>query len=322
MKQVIILILLCIPGMFYCLLLNGISQGEVGIGYDVPVITVNAMEEAIKEYGAPLDYFLWEECEKEEVKSLSIGITEQLSVMEGYGETSLFLPMEFLSGSILQKGDNKGCLIDKNTAFALFGTTNATGNTVMWKEDEYIVRGVIDTVEEFMLVENKDLLKSYSNVEIKFIERKENCSAAQLANNFLSENSLSGEGRVMDYGLIITWGRVLCLLPALLFSVHFILSRLHLPRLAGVMLGLGAIFSILLIFQIPLSIPDDFIPNQWSDFSFYEEKFKEITNHIRQGNYSRSMYKEIYISGVFGKSLVYGVICGGIMIIQRKNNLA
>ncbi|HIR28808.1 MAG TPA: ABC transporter permease [Candidatus Choladousia intestinigallinarum] len=186
------------------------------------------------------------------------------------GSPRLVLP----EGEVLSLWED-GCLLDEQTAYELFGTENAAGQTVWSQEQSYTVRGTFQSFRPLMVRQAKEtdgeILRAVS-MKLSDMDR-----AAAETEQFSLKYGLAGEW--VDF---VFWGALagdlLLLLPALLCAAGVRLLIREGKRmesawgraafyLGAVLLAAGAFFVLSDYFSLPASM----IPGEWSDFSFWED---------------------------------------------------
>ena len=181
----------------------------------------------------------------------------------------------------------RGCLVDAQTAYALFGTTQV-GGQVLWADGKsYPVLGIVDATRPTMLrmAEGEEIL---DRLVMAASGEKGAAEAAQC----LLRWDLQGE----ILNPVFLWSLVqnfLLLFPGILCAMAC--SRLALGWremgdlfrqkqwlrlgrivLAGVLLGGGVWFL-----GSRVVIPASMIPTKWSDFSFWQNWWAEAREHIQ-----------------------------------------
>ncbi|MCD8076264.1 MAG: ABC transporter permease [Lachnospiraceae bacterium] len=170
-----------------------------------------------------------------------------------------------------------GCLIDQDTAYSIFGSGQASGQTLWIGGKSYtvcgtfaselptVIRSVSDS-DESALTQVAVRASSTSNLQGK-------------AEQFLTRHGLSGTVISTVY-LTAFAGDLLLLVPLLLIwrlAGHAAGKRTALIQISS--LFFLAFCTIGLAFRY-FEIPSDMIPTKWSDFSFWGTWWEEQKNHI------------------------------------------
>ncbi|MDE6712822.1 MAG: hypothetical protein K2K20_03720 [Lachnospiraceae bacterium] len=82
------------------------------------------------------------------------GIVHRTAAVTVVGE-NIDSDILFPSFNRLAYDDVSGCLLDAETLYELFGTTDTLGQTVIYEEKEYMVRGVLDVNVPLMVISSK-----------------------------------------------------------------------------------------------------------------------------------------------------------------------
>lgn len=173
--------------------------------------------------------------------------------------------------------DQEGCIIDAETAKALFGSREAVGRELMIQERRYQVRSVINWKQPLILIHGVEKKVTYPRL---FFEcQSENKTDA--VGQFLMKYGLSGmqaDGNLLAGAA----GAVVWILPLVLFLDLFLfaadqkkkaVSRIEKGMwMAGGMLLLGVLIYVLVRY---CRIPMEWIPGKWSDFSFWTRRVEE-----------------------------------------------
>lgn len=198
------------------------------------------------------------------------------------------------AGAALEERDESGCIIDSSLASALFGSRNCVGGKLLLGEKLYQVRGIASWNQPVILIRSWEKEQLYTQV---LIGRKKGQNPQNAANSFLMGNGLSGT-LVDDSWLLVisSWFPAVFLLAFAIWAGKWI----------GKMQGEGKIsetgtlskaeksarfrnaFLKVLIWAVCLflisrlvTVPSDWLPDKWSDFSFWPEKIKKETQLLK-----------------------------------------
>lgn len=184
----------------------------------------------------------------------------------------------------LGKTDREGCVIDIDTAEKLFGTKKAEGRSLIMNEKKYQVRQVLPWKQRMILSrpQNKEILCS------RVFFKGSGVLGEKTSDQFLMAYGLSGTA--LDTGFLKgAAGFFLMLFPAavflFLFKKAYREAKKYKGKEAGFWIWRGACF-ILVAFVLgflwnKIEIPKDWIPSVWSDFQFWQDKFKEAGENFR-----------------------------------------
>lgn len=266
----------------------------------------------------------WDEQEPVTVQEEGLGKKETVKLVSIYGDMEAVIPGLFLSGGAPSKGDDAGCVIDKATAYGLFGTLDVTGSRVRCSNQEYRVRGVIRTSRRVMLVQTGAAEILFSNIELQF----EDTSNERLMESFINQNfSYPPAVRVNGYQMG-SLAKEVSLMPAWFLMIGMIVRGFGIIKDWKINLALkittGAILVFLLIWfaEFRILIPDSYIPTKWLDFEFYTAKAGEVKSGLESFFSSRLTAKELELAGNMLLCLLfsgYTVIAMGIFFKTDGN---
>ena len=185
------------------------------------------------------------------------------------------------AAALLAGNDENGCVIDKDTALELFGSENCVGSEVTVGEETYQVRGVAAWSQHMLLI--RPAKKDLTCTQV-LIRSKKGQSLESTATSFLMGNGLSGT--LVDD----SWGDVILPWFPTAFLIMFATAVSRWTGRFEKRIGKNgdfqrysclifrmAIWGICLFFSIRLleGIPISWLPDKWSDFSFWPSKLKK-----------------------------------------------
>ena len=150
----------------------------------------------------------------------------------------------------------RGCVLDKTTAQALFGTAEVGAQQVT-------VEGETRTALEVLPALTATTLASAENGDSLTHCVLAGWAGTEKAESFLLRHGLSG--KILNFYPLLVFAKNACLLPlwaALLVLCNLI--RKGNSRLGWLLLAAGAVFLASWV-----TVPKDAIPSLWSDFSFW-----------------------------------------------------
>lgn len=238
----------------------------------------------------------WKRIAEAEINNTDLRRTRTVSIILTGGNMAQTIPMALIHGNYVYTGDIKGCVIDKDTAYSLFGTEQAVSNIVTYNKKNYIIRGIVKTDERVLLIQGENERIAYNNLEFIYSDKER---GEALTREFLLLNGLSNYVLIDGY----FFGRLihsLLTLPVwifLLFAGHRIFiyyrgfkSSLNMKTylLCGCILVLTVTGYGLLLYQFtgnPLYIPEKLVPTKWSDFDYWQNQYQVLRGQIRQIRY-------------------------------------
>lgn len=241
-----------------------------------------------------------------EVGILSSGIVvypqeRKLSLIEVSGDMERAYPIYIAGGYIPAADDLQGCLIDEDTAYGLFGTMDAMGNSVSYDGESYLVRGILHTREAVCLIVRELEKMDYANLELTFAAES---SGGQQAEELLRRYGISGSYTLIDGYLISRGLSLAALLPAwlmgfcLLYEVGAALWRrrsipVQAVSLFLLLLCIWPLISWMMEFEV--FFPQQLVPAKWSDFSFWSRRYADFLEWRRGMDYITPNYKDILL---------------------------
>ena len=124
----------------------------------------------------------WGETADQTVTDPDLGKSVQTNVVWLYGSSEWILP----ASAVLPADDGKGCLIGKNTAWKLFGSTSVTGLQICVDHQTRTIRGVVQQPENGVYLQRTEQKKKvFRRLTLAGDKTEE-------AQNFLLQYSLTG----------------------------------------------------------------------------------------------------------------------------------
>lgn len=198
-----------------------------------------------------------------------------LRVITVLGDMRQVAPMTLVSGSFPLDSDMDGCLLDIESAQALFHSVNVEGASLSLDGRRYAVRGVVEGGEPMMLVRG-DGETRYENLELIVPDLAAGGADAEA---FLYRHALTSDYVIVQSGLYVRILRGLLFLPAALLllaaAVRLCAAALRkrertLPRSAALLLfALLCAAVMVLLLRRTFFWPQVFLPTKCADFAFW-----------------------------------------------------
>lgn len=201
----------------------------------------------------------------------------QLDVINVYGNIENIFISQILAGALLSENDSKNCVIDKQSAYSLFGTENALGLELKWNNKGYIIQGILDCTQQIMFIrlDNQEQ-KEFSSIRINF---ENNDNTYEQARNFILNYNLD-DATINDIASISIIVSQLANLPTILILAFIIFDLFKLHENHDNLVAIIILFILALLFiwilNFKIEIPSIYIPTKWSDFEFWTRTFKTI----------------------------------------------
>lgn len=268
------------------------------------------------------------------------------------GNMETVIPAGLIAGSFCYEGDTDGCVIDRETAYGLFGTEKAAGCTISFRGRSYQVRGVANTQIPIFLIQWGNDRERYENLEIRTGDTEQ---AGKMAEELLSAGNIQTSYLLVEGGFYVSWAEKLAGIPVWILTAGFIwclllrwgdnLKKQHrINRMSpsqffckrcrkdGIPLFLAAMILFAALFFLkegflkhPFYIPQRFIPTRWSDFSFWGEKWEELKSSYYQLIYLIPCPKDIILLEslrILAVQWIGGIILSIMCVFQAKNSFA
>ena len=288
-------------------------HSAVSVRYHEPVITRQQIDIILEDMISREDNYipeitLWQREENIDITNEGKGNSMKISLITVAGDMSKIYPVSMLYGGYLTAEDKMGCVIDRATAYRLYGNPNVVGMKSCIHNKEYIIRGVIDEIDSNVMIiqEEEGPYKSlddkkYSCLEMSYTDTE---NAKLLAERFITTNGLGTPDTYIDGYQNQKLSYMLIHIP-LWFSALYILiyaSRKVYSLNASPVLTLIGIVGLILLSIILIKLtnmyiyyPSSMIPNKWSDFDFFISKLKLIIFSLSRKEGMAQYYKDIIL---------------------------
>ena len=262
--------------------------------------------ESIGESKKELSFVGWREESLQSVTNPDLNRTaNDLDILLINGSSNLLV-----KGSMLFKDDKEGCLIDEETSFKLFGSSNCSGRTIVYNEKSLIVRGILKGTKANMMLQ----LPEDSNLALKGLTIDGTGLTINKIEEFKSqfgiqEMAINGGIYYIIAKTIAIIFPILALILILIKIIISIIKSRKKPILVVIYLFMiiTSIFIVFKITNIKISIPLDMIPNKWSDFDFWSKMWKQYSEKIQYVMYMKKSGIDIYNIENLLKSVLFSI---------------
>lgn len=114
----------------------------------------------------------WKRIAEAEINNTDLRRSRTVSIITTGGNMAQTIPMTLLQGNYVYPGDKKGCVIDKDTAYSLFGTEHAVSSIVNYNKKNYVIRGIVKTDERVFLIQGENERIAYNNLEFIYSDKE------------------------------------------------------------------------------------------------------------------------------------------------------
>lgn len=264
------------------------------------------LENAKTEEGTQqIEITAWKREKEQNVIWKDTGQQTKGTVITVYGNMARILPFSMKYGGYTFPADAAGCVVSSGLAWKLFGAEDVVGNVVQYGERKFQIHGVLDMEESVLAIYQTNRQEAMPYVEVWNPEEPPAPRLEQI------ESSIGMFGASYEFT-----GSFYCSIARILLSIPFWLIFYYLCRcffrwcniseeagrgrygkwcrIAGkVVMFLGIVIGIF----FSISFTSDFIPVQWSDFSFWSEKWQGIAEGIQRRGEAPGIYWEQEVIG-------------------------
>lgn len=236
----------------------------------------------------------------------------QTEALVGYvrGNSSVY---DWQAGG-LTEDDPDGCIIDRTAAWELFGN-EAVGGQLLVQDHVYTVRKVADWDQKILLLGAGQKGEKELTYNRLLIRKRSNATMQDIVSGFLTKYNL--QGTIVSSNLVRTAGfTALLLFPGIIFCCLWREAgrekRKYTMKEAGYWIW-NIVYFAMAAFVIWLIVthaswPEDWIPPQWSDFTFWQKKIASSSSDFR-------LYLALPKTAVQTRQLLLGgkTICCGVL---------
>ena len=226
-----------------------------------------------------------------------------------------------IRGSMLFSDDLEGCLIDEDTSYKLFGSSNCVGREIKYNDRKLIVRGILKGSKANMMVQAaKDSTEALYGLTIDGTDFTLNKIEDFKFKFGIEEMDISGSIYYKISKFIAMIFPIIALTLILIKIISYLIKSKNKPILCAIYVFM--IFSVLFIFfkatDIKISIPLDMIPNKWSNFEFWSKMGKEYKEKFEYVMYMKKYGIDVYNIENLLKSVLYSIFTIILFIVNLK----
>lgn len=274
---------------------------------------VNSIKESEKE----LAVVGWAEESLQSATNLDLGKSaSELNVLAIKGSSNLLV-----KGSNLFADDLEGCLIDNDTSYKLFGSSNCIGREIVYNDRTLVVRGILKGSKSNMIIQiPDDLMKALDGLTIDGTDFTLNKIEDFKMRFGISELAINGNVYYMLAKFISMIFPIIALVLILIKVISSLFKSRNKPVLVGIyiIMALTFVFIFFKVTNIKISIPLDMIPNKWSDFDFWSKMGKEYKEKIEYVLYMKKYGVDIYNIENLLKSALYSIFTIILFVINLR----
>ena len=272
---------------------------------------------SIKEADPELAIVGWAEEALQSANNPDLGKTaSDLDVLIVKGSSNLLV-----KGSNLFTDDLEGCLIDSDTSYKLFGSSNCVGREIVYNDRTLIVRGILKgSKANIMIQASEDSSQVLDGLTIDGTDLTLNKIEEFKMMFGINEMAISGNIYYMLAKFIALIFPIIALALILIKVITSLFKSRNKPVLVilYILMTIASVFIFFKITNIKISIPLDMIPNKWSDFDFWSKMGKEYKEKFEYVLYMKKYGVDIYNIENLLKSVLYSVFTIILFVINLR----
>ena len=271
----------------------------------------------IKEADPELAVVGWAEESLQSANNPDLGkIASDLDVLIIKGSSNLLV-----KGSNLFADDLEGCLIDNDTSYKLFGSSNCVGREIVYNDRTLIVRGILKgSKANIMIQATEDSSQVLDGLTIDGTGLTLNKIEDFKMKFGINEMAISGNIYYIIAKFIALIFPIITLVLILIKVITSLFKSRNKPVLVSlyILMAIASIFIFFKITNIKISIPLDMIPNKWSDFDFWSKMGKEYKEKFEYVLYMKKYGVDIYNIENLLKSVLYSIFTVILFVINLR----
>lgn len=271
----------------------------------------------IKEADPELAVVGWAEESLQSANNPDLGkIASDLDVLIIKGSSNLLV-----KGSNLFADDLEGCLIDNDTSYKLFGSSNCVGREIVYNDRTLIVRGILKgSKANIMIQATEDSSQVLDGLTIDGTGLTLNKIEDFKMKFGINEMAISGNIYYIIAKFIALIFPIITLVLILIKVITSLFKSRNKPVLVSlyILMAIASIFIFFKITNIKISIPLDMIPNKWSDFDFWSKMGKEYKEKLEYVLYMKKYGVDIYNIENLLKSVLYSIFTVILFVINLR----
>lgn len=271
----------------------------------------------IKEADPELAVVGWAEESLQSANNPDLGkIASDLDVLIIKGSSNLLV-----KGSNLFADDLEGCLIDNDTSYKLFGSSNCVGREIVYNDRTLIVRGILKgSKANIMIQATEDSSQALDGLTIDGTGLTLNKIEDFKMKFGINEMAISGNIYYIIAKFIALIFPIITLVLILIKVITSLFKSRNKPVLVSlyILMAIASIFIFFKITNIKISIPLDMIPNKWSDFDFWSKMGKEYKEKFEYVLYMKKYGVDIYNIENLLKSVLYSIFTIILFVINLR----
>lgn len=266
-KRIVIIILeiCCLCSVYMCIYeYHAADQNKsYSAQQSFPVITGEDVRKIFNEDKRDYDLVFWKEDMNRMITNPVLKKTKEVTVIQAYGNIKILFP----DASYLYTGDLQGCVIDKTTAFELFGTINIDNVEIIYDNKSYYIRDTFDAKIPICIFENNSKDAEFDTITFSKPVSTDMFNTSYGMNLKYIERDLIIE--ILRASLIIL---ILFLLVEISIKTG-IFTKIKKDDKGNIKYTIACVVIIggIVLFFYYINTTLEELPTKWSDFSFWRE---------------------------------------------------
>lgn len=280
--------------------------------------SINNMHKSEELENKKLSFTGWKQIDDVMIECTDLNRTTNVDVIKVCGDSSLVI-----SGPILFSDNKEGCLVDKETAYKLFGSTEVIGQVFKYDNRELKITGIHNGTDNTIIMQTDyDSNEEMDAIAIE-VEDNVNKSIKEFSDRY-SINSFGVDSKIY-YNISNIFLMILpCMILIILLTrcIKETLKVKRKPLLFILYIACTVILvSILIkITGIQIKIPYDIIPNRWSDFGYWEKFFEDYTEKFETILYMKKYNIDIVNIQNSIKSIIFSIL-SIVLFLKFRNRI-
>ncbi len=278
------------------------------------------IQKSLKEDNTSWRCAFWKEERGQSVENSQWNRSSEVTVWKVRGELEVLFH-DFVK---LQEDDNEGCYLDENTAKKLFGSSEVVGKSIACGERKLVIRGILRD-EKALLVFRPGAEESTDQITLLSVEGGVDAPLSSSPKAFMMSYSIEGDCVETSFLGELLQLFMLAFPAALGMSffqaLHQIPGQKFWQGRRGAILNmvwwLLVIGFVILLLKF-IHIPDDMIPDKWSNFSFWSNWWEKERENALIYLGQKKTGKDLIQLQYFCKSLILSILSVFLWTVKEK----
>lgn len=233
------------------------------------------------------------------------------------------MPVSLVSGNLLIKEDNFGCVLSQEAAYHIFGGLNIIGLELKINDKLYVIRGIVKTSVEAVFYESDSEDDTFDCLEFMIQDDDGEYYARQFAGIYGLPKAT-----VIGGNYLVSVVGNLCLIPFILLvvmcNILFIRKsrKYHKKKRLCIVVCFISLFGLILLCLGCGYFPERWIPVKWSDFGHYNDIWFDMKQQFSSLLFARPIVKDVVLKLDFLKvfALIVVTFTGQFLVLREIND--